>query len=174
MAGRSEEGAEFRRLMARWATGVAVVTSRGPDGDVGMTVNALLSVSLDPPTLLVSLAHQADSTPVIEKSRLFAACFLAADQQAMSERFARAAPSAEKFEGLSVRRGVTGAPLLEGTLGSVECRVTTTVPAGDHLLVLGRVVGVTPGADGLPLLFFRRGYAQMDGADGLKLPPPGE
>jgi len=160
----------FRRLMARWATGVAVVTSRGPGGDVGLTVNALLSVSLQPPLFLVSLTAEADTTPVIRSSGFFAASFLAADQRPVSERFARTAPPAEKFEGVPGHRGATGALLLDGATGHVECRVRSVTPAGDHLLIVGEVVAVEPGRDALPLLFFRRGYAAAEPPDRLVVP----
>ena len=166
--------AEFRRLMARWATGVSVVTSRGPAGDVGLTVNALLSVALEPPTLLISLTTSAESTPVIEASGFFAVSFLSSEQRPLSERFALAVPSAEKFDGLPVHRGVTGAPLLDGALGTLECQVREAFTVGDHRVILGEVVGVEPLHDGLPLLFFHRGYATADGPDRLKLPPPGD
>ncbi len=66
------DGAEFRNLMARWATGVSVVTARDGALDAGLTVNALLSVSLAPPSVLVSLTEDADTTPVIERTGLFA------------------------------------------------------------------------------------------------------
>ena len=164
---------EFRRFMARWATGVAVVTGHGPGGDVGLTVNALFSVSLEPPTLLISLTDSADSTPVIEASRAFAASFLSAGQRSVSERFALAVPSAEKFRGVPVHRGVTGAPLLDGSLGSLECRVVRVIPVGDHRLILGEVVEVHPLEDGVPLLFYHRGYATATGEHGVALPPPG-
>src|SRR5215831_6015383 len=126
--------------MARWATGVAVVTSRGPDGDVGLTVNSLTSVALEPPLLLVSLGDEADSTPVIAAHRLFAASFLAADQRALSERFAQTLPAPAKFAGVPLHRGVTGAALLDGAIAHLECRVESTVPVADHTLVVGRVV----------------------------------
>lgn len=166
----SDPGAEFRRLMARWATGVAVVTSRSPDGDVGLTVNALLSVTLEPPTLLVSLSEGADTTPVVVAQGIFAASFLSAAQRALSERFAAPTAPAEKFAGLSVHRGVTGAALLDGALGAVECRVTRVIPLGDHRLVAGEVVGLETGPDALPLLFVRRGYARPAGDERLELP----
>jgi len=158
--------------MARWATGVAVVTGHGPAGDCGLTVNALLSVALDPPMVLVSLAESADSTPVIRATGLFAASFLAADQRALSERFARAVPPPEKFAGVAVHRGVTGAPLLDGALGTLDCRVRSATVAGDHLLVLGDVVGVEMGRDATPLVFFRRGYATAGAGGTLTLAPP--
>ena len=104
----------FRRLMGRWPTGVAVVTTRAEGRDHGLTVNALLSVSLHPPTLLVSLGNDADSTPVVERSGRFAASFLSAAQRAISERFAQTAPSAEKFRNLTVDRTPAGLAVLPG------------------------------------------------------------
>ncbi len=161
---------EFRRAMARWATGVSVVTARGPDGDAGLTVNAMLSVSLEPPSLLVSLHRDVDTLPVVERSRAFAVNLLSHRQQELSERFARAVPSEEKFRGLPVHRGVTGAPLLDGTLGTVECRLVSATPAFDHRLLVGEVVRIELGADEAPLLFFRSGYASREADERLRLP----
>jgi flavin reductase (DIM6/NTAB) family NADH-FMN oxidoreductase RutF len=162
---------EFRRLMARWATGVSVVTTRDGTVDAGLTVNAFLSVALDPPTVLVSLTREADSTPILERSRAFAVNVLAVDQRAVSERFARTIPPAEKFRDLPVHRGGTGVALLDGTLGNFECRVVDWIPRQDHVLVVGEVVREEVGRDAEPLLFFRAGYATLDGADRVKLPP---
>jgi 3-hydroxy-9,10-secoandrosta-1,3,5(10)-triene-9,17-dione monooxygenase reductase component len=169
--------AAFRTMMARWATGVAVVTARDGATEVGLTVNAFLSVSLFPPSVLVSLKDDVDSLPPIERSRAFAVNVLAADQRAVSERFARAVPWAEKFRDLPFHRGTTGAALLDGTLGAVECRLLAVTPAFDHRLVLGEVVRVEPGRDGPPLLFFRSGYSAADADGRLSFPgarsPPG-
>lgn len=156
----------FRRLMARWATGVAVVSAHESGADAGLTVNALLSVSLAPPTLLVSVTHDADATPVIRRTHLFAVSLLAADQRPLSERFARVLPGAEKFRDVPVHRGTTGLALLDGALGWFECRVRNELQVEDHLLLVGDVLTATAGQDGLPLLFFRSHYAQP-GAGGL-------
>jgi flavin reductase (DIM6/NTAB) family NADH-FMN oxidoreductase RutF len=164
----------FRRFMGRWATGVSVVTSHLDGVDVGMTVNALLSVTLDPPTILVSLQEAADSTPIVERSGIFAAILLANDQRAISERFAKPLPVEEKFHGVAVHRGRTGAPLLDGGLGAIECRVTRVLPVGDHRLIVGQVVAVENGRDGPPLLFYRSQYPEVDLAAGLKTPSPRE
>ena len=163
------DSAEFRALMARWPTGVSVVTARDGTADAGLTVNAFLSVSLHPPSVLVSLTLDADTTPVIERTGLFAVNFLAADQRALSERFARTVPSAEKFAGLPVHRGATGVALLEGTLGAIECRVASHVRSYDHILFVGEVVRSERGRDAPPLLFFRSAYAEAEGADRLHL-----
>jgi flavin reductase (DIM6/NTAB) family NADH-FMN oxidoreductase RutF len=163
------DGAMSRTLMSRWATGVSVVTARDGPLDAGLTVNAFLSVSLSPPSVLVSLTKDADTTPVIEKTGLFGINFLAADQRALSERFARPVPSGEKFAGLPIHRGPTGVALLDGTLGAVECRVVSRVPVYDHVLFVGGVVHQELGRDAPPLLFFRSAYAEAEGSDRLHL-----
>ncbi|MCI4373732.1 MAG: flavin reductase family protein [Thermoplasmata archaeon] len=162
----------FRELMARWATGVAIVTAHDASGDAGLTVNALLSVSLTPPSLLISLSQDADTTPVIHRSGSFAVNFLAADQRALSERFALPSPPSEKFKDLAFHRERTGAALLDGTLGAAECKVVAWTPRYDHVLILGEVVHQEVGRDSPPLLFFRSGYSSTDGAGVLHLAPP--
>ena len=132
-----------------------------------MVLKSLLST--DPPSVLVSLTKDADTTPVIERAGTFSVNFLAADQRPVSERFARQVPSAEKFAGLSVHRGPGGLALLDGTLGAVECRVTSRVPAYDHLLLVGEVVYEELGRDAPPLLFFRSAYAEAESPDRLHL-----
>jgi flavin reductase (DIM6/NTAB) family NADH-FMN oxidoreductase RutF len=154
--------ARFREWMARWATGVSVVTGRGPEGPVGLTVNAFLSVALRPPTILVSLTHDADSTPVIDRTGLYAVNLLAFDQRALSERFAQAEAPTAKFEGLAVRTGSLGLPLLPDTLGALEARVVRRLDVADHRLLIGEVVAIHPGRPVAPLLFYRRRYSEGD------------
>jgi flavin reductase (DIM6/NTAB) family NADH-FMN oxidoreductase RutF len=168
---RVDEGKAFRRLMARWATGVSVVTARDGDSDGGLTVNAFLSVSLNPPTVLVSLMRDVDTLPLVERSRRFAVNFLAADQRSLSERFARTVPPAEKFRDTAFHRGSGGVALLDGTLGALECRVASLTPAYDHVLVVGEVVSQELGREAPPLLFYRSTYAEADGPDRLRFPP---
>ena len=171
-ASRPIDGAGFRRFMARWATGVSVVTAREFDVDAGLTVNALFSVSLAPPSLLISLARDADTTPLIERSGHFAVSFLAADQRELSVRFAQEISPAEKFRGLAFHRGPAGLALLDGALGAVECRVVSKTPAYDHLLILGEVVHHEFGREAPPLLFYRSSYGAALGTDAIRLPPP--
>jgi len=163
------DATDFRALMGRWPTGVSVVTARDGPLDAGLTVNAFLSLSLAPPSVLVSLTEDADTTPVIERTGLFAVNFLAADQRAISERFARAVPPAEKFAGLPIHRGRTGLALLDGTLGAVECRMTSRIAAFDHVLFIGEVTHQERGPDAPPLLFFRSAYAEAEAGDRLHL-----
>jgi 3-hydroxy-9,10-secoandrosta-1,3,5(10)-triene-9,17-dione monooxygenase reductase component len=162
--------ARYRALMSRWATGVSVLTAHDEGGDAGLTVNALLSVSLAPPSLLVSISTDADTLPVIERSGHFGVSFLAADQRAVSERFALTLPAGEKFAGIAVHRGPHGSPLLDGALGALECQVVSRTPAYDHVLIVGDVVHDETGRDAPPLLFFRSAYAEAEGAERLRLP----
>lgn len=154
------DATEFRRWMGRWATGVSVVTAHEGGHDHGMTVNAFLSVSLAPPTVLVALTHDADTTPVVERSGAFAVNLLAADQRALSERFAALTGPEEKFRGLALRRGTTGAALLSDTLGALEVRVRQAFDVADHRLFLAEALEVHPGREAAPLLFFRSRYAE--------------
>ncbi|HTZ61859.1 MAG TPA: flavin reductase family protein [Thermoplasmata archaeon] len=162
--------ARFRALMSRWATGVSVVTASANGADAGLTVNALLSVSLQPPAVLVSLSTDADTLPVAERSGHFGVSVLAAGQRTLSERFARTLPSEEKFRGVGLHRGPHGSPLLDGTLGALECRIARRSPAYDHVLLLGEVVHIEGGGEAAPLLYFRSGYAEEDPPGRLRLP----
>lgn len=162
--------AGFRALMSRWATGVSVVTASDGDHDAGLTVNALLSVSLAPPSVLVSLMDGVDTLPVLHRGGHFGVSLLAADQRHLSERFARPCPSAEKFEGVPVRRGVTGVALLDGALGTMECRLVRSTAVFDHHLLVGEVVRLELGNDTSPLLYFRSDYATAEEPGRLRLP----
>ncbi len=162
----------FRRWMGRWATGVSVVTTREGERDFGLTVNAFLSISLDPPTILVSLSEDANTTPVILRTRRFAVSLLRADQEAVSRRFAQVGATDTKFDGIGIHRGPDGLALIDGTLGALTCVVSTDHLAGDHRLVVGEVVALEVAADGLPLIFYRSRYGEAEGSGGVRLPPP--
>lgn len=164
------DAGRFRTLMARWATGVSVVTAHAGGADAGLTVNALLSVSLTPPSLLVSLSRDADTLPVLERSGYFGVSFLSAAQRSWSERFALTLPAEEKFRGVGTHRAPHGSPLLDDTLGAAECRVVSRTPTYDHVLLVGEVVHEEAGADEAPLLYYRSTYGTADGPGRLSLP----
>jgi flavin reductase (DIM6/NTAB) family NADH-FMN oxidoreductase RutF len=161
--------AVFRHAMARWATGVSIVLARGEDRDVGMTVNAFLSISLRPPLLLVSLAHDADSTPVVTASGRFSVNVLRADQRALSDRFAQAIPAETKFGGVDLLRGRDGLPRLANALAGFECVVRDRLDAGDHRLFVGEVEAVHMGPDAPPLVFHGSRYATAEADGRLRL-----
>ena len=151
---------ELRRVMSHFATGVTVVTTHDGQGRCyGLTANAVCSVSLDPPLILVCVDKSAESYAAFDLSQAFVVNILGEGQEELSRRFA--VSGGEKFVGLPCRNGGTGAPILEGTLAYVECRVVAAHDAGDHTIYIGEVESAAA-ADGPPLLFFRGRYHQID------------
>ena len=158
------EGEAFRDVMGRFATGVSIVTTLDENGGpAGITVSAMSSVSLDPPLVMVALARNRFITPIVAANRRYAVNVLRADQQALSDCFAHAPvrPGREDFCGAAWHRGPTGLPLLDGTLGAIECSVVETYPVGDHELFIARVDSLQVD-EGDPLLYFRRQYLRVD------------
>src|SRR5215475_1378577 len=129
---------ELRRVMGHFATGVTVITTLRASGELhGLTANAFTSVSLIPPLVLVCVDKKAESYPCFDESKVFTVNILAADQEAISRRFA--VSGGEKFQGVAYRAGANNAPILEGSLAYIECRVTTAIDGGDHTIYLGEV-----------------------------------
>ena len=164
-AHREVAAAEFRQAMGHFATGVTIVTSVGPDGEpVGTTANAVSSLSLDPPLILVCFDRASVTLAAICAHGAFAVNVLAAPQQPLSANFARRGLAAA-WDGVRHRRGRTGSPRLDGVLASLECTVEHRIAGGDHEIVVGRVQDVETGpADRDPLLFWRGRYAALDPA----------
>jgi flavin reductase (DIM6/NTAB) family NADH-FMN oxidoreductase RutF len=149
----------FRRACSLFPTGVAVLTTRAPDGAPhGLTVNAFCSLSLIPPLVLVAVDRVCSILETFEKSGHFAINFLASDQRSLSIRFSELPEG--RFSGVSWSPGSEGAPLIEGVIGSLECRTTQIVDAGDHRALIGEVVAATVG-EGEPLVFFRSAYSAL-------------
>lgn len=158
---------EFRAAMSRLTAGVALLTAHDPEEgvageDVGMTATAFMSVSLDPPMVLVSVRTGSRMDDVLERRPLWAVSVLDESQRRIAGRFAMRGRISDRllFADLSHRRGdLSGAPLVDGALAVVECRTTERVPAGDHTLVLGAVLTAgTPNPGARPLLHFRGRY----------------
>jgi flavin reductase len=155
------EPAEFRRIMAHLATGVTVVAAAGPDGSVrGLTASAVASVSLDPPLVLACVDRKSDTHDCIERAGAFAVNVLGEGDEAVARRFADR-PAEEKFDGIRFRTEITGAPVLEGALGWVDCRLWAAYDGGDHTIFVGEVVSGDTGS-GSPLLHFCGGYVRLD------------
>lgn len=168
---------DFRAAMSRLASGVVLVTAQeppldpddphAPDGeDVGMTATAFLSVSLDPPLVMVSVREGSRMDDLLDEQPLWAVSVLSENQRHIAGRFAMKGRISDRllFEGLPRTRGeASGAPLLGGALATLECRTEQRVPAGDHTLVIGRVLTATTAsnADGGPLAYFRGRYRQL-------------
>jgi flavin reductase (DIM6/NTAB) family NADH-FMN oxidoreductase RutF len=150
----------FRQVLGRFATGVAVVTTRQPDDTLhGLTVNSFTSVSLAPPLVLICVERRARSHEFIAQSGAFAVNFLSERQEIISERFSARAPLVSgSFEGIPYRLAVTGSPILEDCLAWLDCRLWATYDGGDHSIFVGQVEALGLGEDGLPLLYYRGRY----------------
>lgn len=147
----------LRQALARFATGVAVVTGLGPDGTpVGLTVSSFASVSLDPPLVAWGLARRSRQGAAFRVGAALAINVLGEGQEALSRRFA-GGPQAERFAGVGWRPGLGGAPLLEGCLASFEGIIRRRITAGDHWLLLCAAQRFA-WRDGPPLLFFASRY----------------
>ena len=148
---------ECRRLMSHWATGVAVVTSEGPNGPRGCTANSLTSLSLDPLLLLVCFDRASNTLEAVRQTGRFAINILATGQEAISRRFATKESEAEKFAGVH-HETVDGVPVLGGTLAWLACEVDHELDGGDHVIVVARPLSGGSRPDCSPLVFFRSGY----------------
>ncbi|WP_156725364.1 flavin reductase family protein [Streptomyces apocyni] len=169
---------DFRAAMSRLAAGVVLVTARepeladgGPAGeDVGMTATAFMSVSLDPPLVMVSLREGSRMDDLLAEQPLWAVSVLGENQRQIAGRFAMKGRISDRllFADIpSVRGELSGALLVGGALATLECRTEQSVRAGDHTLVIGRVLSASvpsasaPDADGGPLMYFRGRYRQL-------------
>jgi flavin reductase (DIM6/NTAB) family NADH-FMN oxidoreductase RutF len=149
----------FRRACALFPTGVAVLTTRGlNDTPHGLTVNAFCSLSLTPPLVLVAVDRACSLLETFENSGHFAINFLSSEQRNLSVRFSELPEG--RFSGVSWTPGSEGAPLIEGAIGSIECRTKNIIDAGDHRALIGEVIAASIG-EGEPLVFFRSGYSAL-------------
>ena len=151
--------AEFRQLLGRFATGVTVITALDAGGRPhGMTANSLSSVSLHPPLVLVAVEKIAVLHPVIVAAPRFVINILEEGQETLSRRFAR--KEDDRFDGIGYAPTADGVPVLDGVLAHIECERTALHDAGDHTIVMGRVVGGAT-REGRPLAYFRGGYTGL-------------
>jgi flavin reductase (DIM6/NTAB) family NADH-FMN oxidoreductase RutF len=150
----------LRDAMGCFATGITIVTARAADGTpIGLTANSFTSVSLDPPLLLVSIANSAGSAAALQKASHFVVNVLQTGQQLASNRFA--GKGEDRFAATAWHVGETGMPVLDGSLGSFECKRYEIHECGDHFLLVGEVVRAQfePRRD--PLLYFRGKYRRL-------------
>jgi flavin reductase (DIM6/NTAB) family NADH-FMN oxidoreductase RutF len=156
--------AELRDAMGHFATGVTVITSVDADGEpVGTTANAVTSLSLEPPLVLVCFDLKSATLAAVRGHGAFAVNVLGHRQRHLSANFARRGLSAV-WDGVTHHRGPTGSPRLADVIAVIECTVEQSFPGGDHEIIIGRVQHVETNAEGAtPLLFWRGGYTSIDG-----------
>ena len=146
--------------MGRFATGVTILTVVAPDGrPIGMTANSLSSVSLRPPLISLCIDREAEMHDVIVRSEQFVVNVLASPQETLARRFAE--KHLDRFDGVGYHLSPDGLILLGGALAHIECSRHAQYEAGDHTIVLGRVLGGETGK-GRPLLYYRGGYAALE------------
>ena len=156
---QAPDTAALRRALGCFVTGVTIVTARGADGRPhGFTANSFTSVSLDPPLVLVCIGHETEDLEVYRQCPHFAVNVLGASQQVISNRFAAEGP--DRFAGVHWREGSYGLPILEGCIASLECAAWRRINAGDHMLLIGRVLGCEESSDP-PLAYWRGCYRSL-------------
>ena len=146
----------FRRAMSRMPTGVTVVTAFGTAGPSGLTANAVVSLSLDPPLMRACLDRGSRTLRAVEQAGAFGVNVLGADQAAVARSFATKVEMHEKWEGIpwSERDGL---PALDGAVVWVACELRDVLAGGDHVIVTGAVLDATA-REGEPLMFYGGGY----------------
>jgi len=150
---------EFRQALGRFASGVTIVTCKNDGGDpCGITVSAFSSLSLEPPLVLICIDKRASLYEDLKEGSYFAVNVLAQDQESVSRRFA--SRDTDRFRGIGYREGLTGAPLIDGAVAFIECRVVNSYHGGDHTIFVGQVESSAV-TDGKPLLYFRGGYSSI-------------
>ncbi len=151
----------FRSVLGRFASGITVVTTRDAAGhDMGMTVSAFCSVSLRPPLVSICVDRVATMHDALTAGDRFGVNILAAEQEALSRRFA-SIDSSHRFDGVGYERGESGVLLLDDALAHLECLVMARHAAGDHTLFIGEVESASA-RDARPMLYYRGGYAQLE------------
>lgn len=150
----------MRTVLGNFCTGVAVITANIDGTPVGMTVQTLMSVSIDPPLVLFSPMKSSRTWKLIEQGGHFCANILSREHRDLGLRFTKLPPE-ERFNGVACATGLTGAPVLEDAIAFVECEIESVQEAGDHYLVLGRVQNLGEHEPGEPLLFFKGAFGSF-------------
>jgi flavin reductase (DIM6/NTAB) family NADH-FMN oxidoreductase RutF len=149
----------FRRACGLFATGVAVLTTRAENGAPhGITINSFCSLSLNPPLVIVAVAHDCTFLAHFQNCPFYAVNILREEQQDLSIRFAQL-PEA-RFSGIPWKEASTGSPWIEGVLGMIDCKTVQIFDAGDHRMLIGEVVDVSI-SEGRPLVFYRGDYRAL-------------
>jgi flavin reductase (DIM6/NTAB) family NADH-FMN oxidoreductase RutF len=149
---------DFRDVIARLPAGVVVVSARLETGYRGLTASSLVSISADPPMVLVGLEREATTRAAVIEGKAFNVSVLSRAQEFIAERFAGRAPAVDAaWREIPHRLGTNGIPLIEGCTAWLECSLVAVHEAGDHDIVIGRVEVAVQGA-GDPLILWDRSF----------------
>ena len=151
---------DLRSLMRHWPHGVSVLTVDFEGNTMGVTVSSLVSLSLDPPLVGVSIGKSASCYEILRTSGKWAVSLLGGDQSELAARFAAGRPPIVHWDGVDVRRG-TIAPLIEGAVGWIEATTRAEHDAGDHTFFIGDVVNVEHGPARSALMYRESTYHRL-------------
>ena len=151
-------GDDLRSLMRHFPSGVSVVTVDADGDRIGVTMGSLVSLSLEPPLVGIAVGKDNALHELLRSAGAFGVSLLRGDQAHVAARFALGMPPLMLWQGVDVRVGTTGAPLLATALGWLECRVHAEHEVGDHTLFVGEVVNVEEGEPGTGLVYREHGY----------------
>jgi flavin reductase (DIM6/NTAB) family NADH-FMN oxidoreductase RutF len=154
-------GNELRTLMRLFPAGVCVVGADAHGDRIAATVGSLISLSLEPPLVGISVGRDLALHELLRSAGAFGVSILRGDQADVASQFARGAPPIVLWQGVATRDGVTGAPLLADALAWIECRVWAEYDAGDHTLFVGEVVALEEGEPGPGLVYREHGYRSV-------------
>lgn len=147
----------YRQVIGHFPTGVAIVTCYGPEGPTGLTTNAITSVSLEPPLLLVCFDNASRTLPAVRRARRFCVNVLRAGQEDLARVFASKRIPREKFEAVT-HAEAHGVPVIDGALAWLACDLVALHAAGDHTIGIGGITQMDADPRGEPLVFFRGEY----------------
>jgi 3-hydroxy-9,10-secoandrosta-1,3,5(10)-triene-9,17-dione monooxygenase reductase component len=158
--GTTIDGARYRQVLGHFATGVTVITATDAAEPVGMAANSFSSVSLDPPLVLFCAAYSSTTWPRIDAAGAFCVNILDSGQEDVCRLFA--SKGVDRFSRIGWRPSEVGSPILEGALAWLDCTIEARHDAGDHVIVVGRVLDLGVADHGSPLLFYRGGYGRFE------------
>ena len=151
--------ARFREVLGHFATGITIVTATEEGEPVGFSCQSFSALSMEPPMVILAPARSSTSWPRIAQAGAFAVNILGEAQEAVCRAFA--VSGGDKFDGVAWKPGaVTGSPLIDGSLATLECTLGDIFDGGDHEIVTGHVVAMDIGS-GSPLLFYRSGFGRF-------------
>jgi flavin reductase (DIM6/NTAB) family NADH-FMN oxidoreductase RutF len=153
---------QFRFSMRHWATGITIVSTQQDGIFHGMTVSSFTSVSLEPPTVTISLMKNSRTHDMVIETDIFGITLLSSDQQALSVRFAgQSTEDLNRFDGVEIQTLVSGAPFLMGGLAYIDCKLVAVHSFDQNSLFIGEVLAAEAGSTGRPLLYYDQQYRML-------------
>jgi 3-hydroxy-9,10-secoandrosta-1,3,5(10)-triene-9,17-dione monooxygenase reductase component len=158
------DAAAYRHVMGHFPSGVTIITAVDPDDSepVGLAASSFTSVSMDPPLVLFCAGSHSSSWPRIKRAGSYCVNIVGADHEWISRQFSSKVP--DKFADVTWRTEATGAPVLDDAHAWIDCVIHEQVAAGDHVIVVGRVIALGAAEAGGPLAYYRGGYGAFSPA----------